>query len=410
VIPVITDYARLCAGQALSAVGSGMSAFAIPLLALSLTGSSLGLGAVSAAYWLPFPLVGPVAGALVDRWERKRTMIGCDLLRLALVGTVPALAAAGRLTIWWLCFVAFAASALTILFNASQFAVLPRLVPPAKLAAANAELQAAIAVGAIAGPLLTGVLLAVLPVSAMLGFDAATFAISALTLAAIGTSFRLAARVAGRDLAAEVAEGLRFMVTHPVLRLIALMMAIINFCCLTIYAQIVGFASGPLGFSQRGIGVLFAAGGAGVVVCMMLTGRLRARLPLGVLMLGALVAWGASIDLLAVAPRGWLAVPIWAAVAGSPVLFNSCTAHLRQRLVPEGMLGRANAVAAVLALSPAPLGVLAGGAAIAWTGMPRLVLGGIGVAVVLCAVAFSRTALARVSLDQPVLSAGGSAL
>jgi MFS family permease len=403
------DYAKLCGGQALSNVGSAISMVAIPLLALVLTGSSLGLAAVSAANWLPFPLLGPLAGALVDRWERKRTMIACDLLRLVLLGSVPALAAAGLLTFWWLCAVAFSASALTILFNSAQLSVLPRLVRPERLASANAQLQAAIALGIIAGPLLAGALLLTLPISAMLGIDAATFAISALSLATIGTSFRHAASGAGRGVAAEAARGLRYVAAHPVLRLIALMMMVINFFSMTVYAQIVLFASGPLGFSRQSLGLLFAFGGAGVVACTALAGRLRAHLPLGVLLLGALVAWGASIEVLALSPRGWAAAPVWAAVSGTPIIFNTCTAYLRQRLVPESMLGRANAIGLVLAFLPAPLGVLAGGAAIAWTGMPRLVFGAIGLAVILCAIAFSRTALARVSLDQPVLRAEGSA-
>jgi MFS family permease len=392
------DYRKLCVGQALSNVGSAISLFAVPLLAYVLTGSSLGLGVVSAAGWLPFPLLGAVAGALVDRWDRKRSMIGCDLLRMVLMGSVPVLAAGGLLTFWWLCVVAFSMSTLTILFNAAQFAVLPRLVSGERLASANAQLQGAITLGAIAGPLLAGALLAVLPVSAMFVIDAASFAVSALSLTAIGTSFRLGASRPDRNLVADVAQGLRYVAAHPVLRQIALMMAVVNLFCQTVYAQIVLFASGSLGYSRQGIGVLYAAGGVGVVVSTALAGRLRARLPLGTLLLGTLVAWGVSIALLAMAPPGWPAALIWAAVAGTPILFNTCTAYLRQRIVPEGMLGRANAIAAVLAFTPAPLGVLAGGAVIARTGMPRLVFGAIGLAVIVCALAFTRSSLGRVRL------------
>jgi len=396
------DYVKLCAGQGLSNVGSAITGFALPLLALSLTGSSLGLGVVSAAYWLPLPVLGPLAGALVDRWDRKRSMIGCDVLRMALLASVPVLGATGLLTFWWLCGVAFGASVLTNLFNAAQLSVLPRLVPPERLAGANAQFQAAITLGTVAGPLLAGALVVVLPLSSMLAIDAASFAISALSLASIGVSFRLAGPATGRGLAVEAAQGLRYVMGHPVLRLISLMMAINNFFCLTVFAQIVLYAGGTLGYSRQGIGLLLAAGGVGVVVSTSLAGRLRARFPFATVMLGALVAWGAAIILLALAPRGWLAVPIWAAVAGAPILFNSCTAYLRQRLVPEGMLGRANAIAAVLALSPAAVGVLAGGAVIARTGMPRLVFGVIGVVVILCAAVFSRTRLGTVSPDHPV--------
>src|SRR5262249_48718108 len=151
------------------------------------------------------------------------------------------------------------------------------------------------------------------------------------SLASIGVSFRLAAPAAGRGLAAEAAEGLRYVIGHPVLRLISLMMAINNFFCLTIFAQIVLYAGGTLGYSRQGIGVLLAAGGVGVVVAAWLAGRLRARFPFATVMLGGLVAWGAAIILLALAPRSWAAVAIWAAVAGAPTIFNSCAAYLRQR-------------------------------------------------------------------------------
>ena len=150
--------------------------------------------------------------------------------------------------------------------------------------------------------------------------------------------------------------------SHPVLRNISLMMALINFVTSTTWAQLVLFAHERLGASQREIGVLFAAGSAGVVVTGLLAGRLRKRFSFTALAMTSLMLDGrAARSSSRACTSYWVALPIWAAPSGLGILFNINTGSLRQAIVPNHMLSRVLSIAGVLAWSAIPAGALVGG-------------------------------------------------
>src|SRR5881392_2454682 len=120
----------------------------------------------------------------------------------------------------------------------------------------------------------------------------------------------------------DVREGLRYVLAHPVLRNISLMMALINFVTGTTWAQLVLFAHERLDASNREIGVLFAAGSAGVVVTGLLAGRLRKRFSFTALAMTSLMLMGAMEVVFAGMRWFWIALPIWAAAQGLGILFN----------------------------------------------------------------------------------------
>src|SRR6266511_478626 len=148
------------AGRSISEIGSAFTAFALPLLIFTKTGSSVGLG-VSLAVYLLF---GFIAGAVVDRVNRRPLMIGIDIARAALLLSLPLLAFGDELNLVWIYAVAFLGSTLQIPFSAGQFASVTHLVGKENLATANARLQAATSVAQVAGPVLAGIAVAVMPV------------------------------------------------------------------------------------------------------------------------------------------------------------------------------------------------------------------------------------------------------
>jgi MFS family permease len=386
------DFGLFWLGQTISNLGSSFTLFALPLLVFKLTGSPLNLGVATAMEFVPYLLFGLVIGAWVDRVDRKRLMIATDVGRAAVIAVIPLLDATGQLSVGWLYAVAFLHATLTIAFEAGQFAAIPSLVPSGDdLVTANGRVQASYYGAQVAGPLLAGLLVAVMPIQDVLLFDAASFLVSAGSLLLIGTSFN-APRPDGEERRAirhEVIDGLRYVLGHPILRNISAMMALVNLVAATTYAQLVLFAKRQLDASDAQVGLLYAAGSAGVVLLSLAAGPLRRRLSFSRAALGALVLDGVLTLALAGVHWFWLAVPLWAAIAGLGLFFNINTMSLRQQIVPNHLLGRVISIAGVLAWSAIPLGALAGGWAIERTGSVALVYGVIGAAVAVIAASFA---------------------
>src|SRR5919206_4818737 len=157
-----SDFWTFWTGQTLSNLGSSFTQFALPLLIFKLTGSALNLGLATAATFLPYLLFGLLIGAWVDRVDRKRLMIGTDVLRALIIALIPFLAALHILTVWWIYGLGFISSTLTIFFTSAEFAAIPSLVSQDDLVAANGRIQASYSAATVIGPLLAGVLVAVI--------------------------------------------------------------------------------------------------------------------------------------------------------------------------------------------------------------------------------------------------------
>jgi len=374
------DFELFFGGQLLSNMGSSVSMLLIPLIVYKLTGSALNLGITSAAEFVPYLLFGLVIGAYVDRLHRRAVMIVSDLLRAAVIASVPVLYAAGALHVWWIYVVGFLSSVLVIFFSNSESTAIPALVGRDDLVRANGRITASYSAMGVLGPLIAGAMVSVLHPAVAMSIDAASFAVSAATLALIRTSFDAAPEHERRRVREDVAEGLRYVLGNPVLRSISAMMALINlFATSIVYSQTVYLAKAHLGADDGQVGLLYAAGGAGVVCTGLLAGRLRRHLSFGQAALGGLMASGAAMLLLAAVPNLWFGLAAWAAVAGCGTLLDINTMSLRQAISPPAMLGRVMSIAQVLAWSAIPLGSLAGGAAISATHRVAAVYAGCGV-------------------------------
>lgn len=374
------DFWRFWIGETISAFGSSFTQFAIPLLVFKLTGSAIYLAASAALFTVPHLLFGLLIGAWTDRTDRRRLMIVTDLLSMAAVGSVPVAAIAGVLSVWWILAVVFITSTLGIFFEAAAFGAIPSLVEQADLVTANGRIQATFAGASVLGPLVAGALLVVLPVDQLLVVDAATFVVSAVALSLIRRPFNapLVAR-RGTTIRQDIVEGLRYVLRHPVLRNISAMMALVNLVSVTAFAQLVLLAKERYGATDSEIGLLFAAGGVGVVLFSLAAGPLRKRWSFGNVALGALMVSGLLTIGLAYAPTYVVAVACWGLSSGLGTMFNINTGSLRQAIVPNHMLGRIITIAMVLAWSANPIGALGGGFAVERTHDVQLVYAVVGV-------------------------------
>lgn len=396
--PLSGDFWKFLTGETISNLGSSFTLFALPLLVYQLTGSAVNLALSTAANFLPYLLFGLLIGAWVDRLDRKRMMILTDIGSALVIGSIPILAALGFMAhqvffVAWIYGVGFASSVLTIFFQSGQFAAIPSLVNKDELVTANGRIQASYSAAQVVGPLLAGALLLKVSPAMLMVVDALSFLVSACTLSLIKTGFNLPDKREKKSIRHDVAEGLRYVLRHPVLRNISLMMALLNFIGATTLAQLVLFAERRLGATNSEVGFLYSAGSVGVVVLSLLAGPLRKRWPFSKVALGALMTEGLLTVLLSLTRWYWVAVPLWAVISGVGILFNINTGSLRQAIVPNELLGRVITIAGVLAWSAIPVGAFLGGLAIEWTGNVALVYGAIGVFTIIIPVCFAFTAL-----------------
>ena len=383
-----SDFWKFWVGETISNFGNSITFFALPLLVFKLTGSAVSLGVAFAMFGLPHLFFGLLIGAWVDRLDRKRVMIVVDVLSAAALASIPLASAAGVLTIWWIYATAFVLATLGIFFQAAQFAAIPSLVERDQLVTANGRIQASFSAATVVGPLAAGALLALVPVESLLYLDALTFLLSAVALTLIARPFNAPSQVQRSSIRADVVEGLRYVLRHPVLRNISLMMALINFLGVTVFAQLVLFAKQRFAVSDSELGLLFAADGAGVVLLSLAAGPLRSRYSFGNVALGALMLSGVMTFALAYAPSYLFAVLFSALSSGFGILFNINTGSLRQQIVPNHLLGRIITIAMVLAWSANPLGATIGGLVVERTGDVQTVYAVIGVLVFAIALYF----------------------
>jgi MFS family permease len=370
----------LLGGLAVSQIGDWLYNLALVTLVYERTHSALWVGITTAARVVPIVLLGPLGGVIADRFDRRRVMVACDVIRLGLM-LVLALVAVARLPIAAAPVIAAAATLAGSPYLPCTSATTPRLVPDADLPGANAARSAVAGVGIIAGPALGGVLL--LLGSPVLAFvvNAATFGLSALAVLAIpaGPAFRPGrSQERPSGLLHDVADGAAVLRAHPeALRLVGA-----DIMCSLVYGMqtvLLLLVARRAGLGLHGYGYLFAGIGVGALVGTALASRaLRCPHPRAVL-LAALAAVGLPMFLLAVVHWPAAAIILVSVTGTGAILVEVLTETSLQRTLPADMFGRAYGLAL-----PASVGGIVAGSLIA----PLLtsVLGGTG-ALVACGVA-----------------------
>jgi hypothetical protein len=217
------DYVRLRTGTLVSLVGSQVSALAVPLTAvLTLGAGPHEMGILNATRWVPYLLFGLVAGVWVDRIRRRPLMIWVDLVRAAVVATVPVVALMNALRIEHLFIAAFCLGVLSLFFDACYQAYLPALVRREALVEGNAKLELTRSAAQVGGPSLAGALVQLVTAPLALLFDVASYLVSAAALATIRAAEAPPAAVQRRSVWREMAEGLGWVFGSPLLRPIVL--------------------------------------------------------------------------------------------------------------------------------------------------------------------------------------------
>lgn len=360
------DYLLLWSGQAVSAFGTQTSGLALPLLILAVTGSPAQAGLLGALRGLPYVLFGLPAGALVDRWDRKRVMVLCDLGRALAFASIPVALATGRLTAAQLYAVSFIEGTLFIFFGLAETASLPRVVPKAQLPAAIAQGEATYAAASLVGPSLGGALFGL---GRALPFvvDAVSYAASVVSLFFIRTRLQAERVATRRALRAEIGEGMRWLWQQPVVRLLMWLNGGVNLLYGGWSLLLIGLAQRQ-GASAATIGLIFSSGGVGTILGALLAPYVQRRFTVGQIMVGIAWIFALTWPPYALAPTplalgivnaiGFLFVPIYIGAQFS----------YRLVLVPDALQGRVNSVFRLVTFGSQALGFLLMGALLQWYG------------------------------------------
>ena len=355
-------FARLWAAQTISSLGDGVTHAALPLLALTLTRDPMALAVVTAAGTLPWLLFGVFGGALVDRWDRRRTMWVTDAARALLLAIPAAAAAFDMLSIPLLAAVAFLLGVGGLFFDTAATAYLPDLVgrSPALLERANSRLRGAqTAMSGFAGPPAGSALLA-LGRSVPLLADAVSFALSALLVRSLPARPR-PATPARESLLRQARAGASYVFRDRVLLGLALRPAVGNIAFTAVTTVLALFAHDHLGIDTYGFGLLLTAEATGGLLGAAIASPLGRRLGTGTALTVTAAVEGLAILGLAAAPNPYvagLALAVCGAGMGATMVIAP---SLRQAIVPAHLMGRVAANSRMLAMCAAPLGAFLGG-------------------------------------------------
>ena len=330
---------------------------AAPIVAVLMLGVAEGeTGLLQTALTLPFILFAIPAGLLTDRISRRKLMAGAEALRAAALTAILVLIAFGWLTLPLLSLLGFIAVCGTVAYSVAAPALVPSLVAPQLLPAANARIELARTVAFAGGPALGGVLVGWVGAAPAFGVAAALSVIAVGLLSGIYEPAREASP--RRHPLQDIKEGANFVLHHALLRPVFITQFIFNTGSFLVLAVFVPYAVRRLGLTATGVGTTLAMYGVGMVVGALLATRVMKRLAFGtVIGLGPVTGFVAAavMALTTFIPTPWLAGLSFFLLGVGPILWVISTTTLRQSVTPPRLLGRVSAIN-ILSYGARPLG------------------------------------------------------
>lgn len=349
------DYLLLWSGQIISLTGTGISQLAFPLLVLALTGSPAQAGLVGALRGLPFMLLSLPAGALVDRRNRKKIMIICDVGRTLALGSIPLAYAIGHLTIAQLYITALLEGTFFTFFNLAETACLPNIVPKEQLSAASAQNEATYNFTFLISPLLGGTLYSLGKVLPFLT-DAISYLLSVCSLSLIRTPFQQERKDTPLTLWTDIRAGLLWMWHQPLIRYLSLLTGCINLIAISSELLVIVIAQSEHA-TPFFIGMMFTIGGIGSTIGALLSTPIQKKVRFGSATIA--ICWLTVLlwPLYFTAFQPFMLAIVFASIALVGPIYNVMQYSYRVTLIPDEMQGRVNSVFRLVAFGLQALGL-----------------------------------------------------
>jgi Na+/melibiose symporter-like transporter len=367
-------FRRLYASSATSNLADGIGRTALPLLAASYTRDPVLVAGLTTFAFLPWLLFALVSGALVDRVDRRYAMSAANAVRALSLGALAVLIAVGDGSVVALYVVAFLLGTAETVYDSATRALLPQVVDRRDLDRANSLLTAEESlgqqfIGSPAGSALFAVAVA-LPVA----LNSVGFAVAAVLILTVRGVQRPQRSTGPSTVRADVAEGVRWLWHHRLLRGFTLVSAATCLANSMINGVVVLYALEVLHLPSSHFGLFVLTAGVGALLGGLATpfvgralGRVRA------LTLGAVVS-ATAVGLMGLVDNGFVAAALFAVMAAGVMVWNVLTMSLRQALIPEHMFGRVQGAYRTVVWGAIPVGALAGGAVADLLGVPAVFL------------------------------------
>ena len=365
------NFRLLFAATVISKLGSGVAKLAMPWFATLLTRDPILIAMVATASGLPWLLFAIPAGVIIDRSDRQRLMVLADWVRMALTLTIGVLAlrytvnGPDRSMIYLLTIIAFLLGVAKVFRDNAAQTALPSIVDKSDLEAANGQIWSASEItGQFIGPPLAGILIA-LAVPLPFAVDGVTFAVAAYLVSRIQFPRRRATPATG-NFRIQMLEGIHWLWSHKLILRLAIMLSFINMLGTMWRTLLVLYAQEILHLNATNFGLLLMSGAAGGVLGGYLapaiitrigqTNALRTALLLFALEPLAIYFFHSTTVTALVLFTGMIASMLW----------NVVTVSLRQRVIPDALLGRVNSLYRFFGWGAMPVGAMLGGIIVAW--------------------------------------------
>ncbi|MFE2752195.1 MFS transporter [Actinosynnema sp. NPDC059335] len=362
--PLGTPFRRLWTSSGLSNLADGAFKVGLPLVAVQTTREPTLVAGLVFALTLPWLVFALPAGALTDRLDRRRTMLWANACRAALLALLAGAAALGWANIWLLYAVAFAAGVAETLYDTSAQSLLPHLVDRDRLPRANSRLFAVeLTANEFVGPPLAGLLVAAGAVAAFTA-PAALWVVALVALWSVRGTFKVD-REHRTTLRADIAEGLRFLLRHRLLRALAAVVGVFNIAGTASGSVLVLHAVGPgsaMGLTGQVFGLLLTTPAVGSLVGSLAAERVVARLGRARSLAVGFVAGSLLVAAPAVTANPYAVAAAFAVAGAGIAVLNVVAVSLRQHVTPDRLLGRVNSAYRLVAWGTMPLGAAIGGA------------------------------------------------
>jgi hypothetical protein len=361
-------------GRAISLLGTAITSVVLPILVYRLTTSAFLTSLLATLEVLPYFCFGLFAGVLADRTDRRRLMVGCDLLNTLLLGSIPLAAVFHVLTIPHIFVVAFLSAAAYVWFDAANFGALPTLVGRARVVTATSAVWSMSTTVQIIGPAVGGVLVATIGPAQAISFDALSYVLSAVSLLLIPRALstlhltETSSRLSIGNIFSGIGEGVDFIRRHQLVRVLTLLGFGNSFTGGAVSGLLVVYAVRALGLSTNDarIGLLFTAGALGSLLASLLLPQATRRFPVGWITLGAMMLNLLFLLELVLASSLAMSLILYALWELCYTLTTTNGIALRQVVTPDHLQSRVNAYARMIAWGGTPFGAAVGGLLAQW--------------------------------------------
>jgi MFS family permease len=341
-------------------IGDGVAISAGPLLVASQTRDPFLVSLALLSEYLPVLLFGVIGGVIADRVDRKRMVVVVNLLRVGVLVALVATIASATVNIAAVLVALFALGTAETFADSASSTLLPGLVAREDLGVANTRMQGAFTLlnQLVMPPV--GAFLFVIGVALPFATNAACFALGAVLISRVTTSARNELR-ARPGIRAEMGEGIRWLLAHPPMRTLALTIFTFNVTYGAAWSVLVLYAGDRLGMDEVGFGLLTSAIAVGGVIGIFSYGALERRFSLGNIMRVGLIIETFTHLALALTTSAAVALATLVAFGAHAFVWNTTSTVVRQRAVPDELLGRVTGVYRVAIMGGLVIGTPIGG-------------------------------------------------